>query len=151
MGAHALEPFGQTIDVNHNQRRAAKVPARRQVDYQYVTVDCPPSANQLFANVAGKGRVKTRAYREWRERAAWQIETQRPGRIVGPYSLKLIIRRASLRRDLGNFEKPLSDLIVSCGLVDDDRHCERLEICWSDSGHGVQVIIASASFGEAAA
>ena len=41
----------------------------------------PPSVNQLFANVAGKGRVRTGRYRAWAQVAGWQIKTQRPVRL----------------------------------------------------------------------
>ena len=41
----------------------------------------PPSANQLFANVASKGRVRSERYRAWAQVAGWQIKTQRPVRL----------------------------------------------------------------------
>ena len=140
------------IGIPCETKRRAAVPLRRAVDYLALNIDAPPSVNAAYANVPGKGRVKTRAYREWKERAAWQVEAQRPGRIEGAYRIKIAVRRASLRRDLGNFEKLISDLLVSCGVLDDDKHAEKIELSLSDSVRsGCQVIVSRADYGRAAA
>jgi Holliday junction resolvase RusA-like endonuclease len=109
-----------------------------------VVFDCPPGVNNLFANVVGKGRVKTKAYREWRERASVQVDIQRPGHVSGPYRVAIGIRRASLRSDLDGLLKPILDLLVSCGVTDDDRHLRRVELEWRDEGRGVVVEVRAA-------
>jgi Holliday junction resolvase RusA-like endonuclease len=42
----------------------------------HVKLPLPPSANKLFFNVPGKGRVKTRAYKNWRRNAVLSIFAQ---------------------------------------------------------------------------
>ena len=39
----------------------------------------PPSVNGCFANVPGKGRVRTAQYRAWRKQALASIEVQAHG------------------------------------------------------------------------
>ena len=93
-----------------------------------VTIPTPPSSNNLYGNKrspSGKraGRYRTRAYENWIERAGWDINRQRANvdPVSGPYRLLLELPR--IRGDADNRIKAASDLIVSMGLVDDDRHC----------------------------
>lgn len=114
---------------------------RHIVEWLYLTFPAPPSANSTTRNVPRRGRVKTKAYIDWIKEAGYTIAAGSPGRVIGPYHLEIRVRRASLRRDLGNYEKPISDLLVSMGIVDDDRHCESIDLRWTDKGEGVTVMI----------
>ncbi|CAO4192361.1 hypothetical protein [Methylorubrum extorquens] len=51
---------------------------RRIVPSVEIRFPLPPSTNSLFANVVGRGRVKTTKYRAWRQQAALLIDVQRP-------------------------------------------------------------------------
>ncbi|MBB2965031.1 hypothetical protein FHU13_005453, partial [Methylobacterium sp. R2-1] len=57
---------------------------RRIVPSVEIRFPLPPSTNSLFANVVGRGRVKTPKYRAWRQQAVLLIDVQRPGRMAGP-------------------------------------------------------------------
>lgn len=116
---------------------------RREVAEQSLSFAAPPSVNNLFFNVVGKGRRPTRAYTDWQTSAGYEIAAQRPGCVAGPYFLTIRVRRATLRRDIGNYEKPISDLLVKMGVVEDDRHCEGIDIRWADEGEGVRVTVVS--------
>ena len=106
---------------------------RRIVELVTLHFDAPPSANALFANNPRTGgRMRTRVYEAWRQSAATEIMTQRPGRIVGRYGIGIEVRRASLRRDLDNALKGISDILVEMGIVEDDRFAEHIEMCWTD-------------------
>lgn len=95
-----------------------------------LSLTLPPSTNALYANVRGKGRVKTKRYREWIEAAGWELASQRPGRVPGWYRLTVLIpAKASL--DADNL-KALSDLLKRHNVIDDDGlawsfHVERSE------------------------
>lgn len=93
------------------------------------TLPFPPSVNGLFA---GKGRrYCSRTYKAWKAAARPFVPA---GLIAGPYSLDLLFDRPDRRaRDLGNFEKGISDLIVEAGLVIDDSCCQRMTLAWSDA------------------
>lgn len=87
----------------------------------------PPSSNNLFPGKVR--RFPSKAYKEWKAEARPLVPA---GRVDGPYALRLCIDRPDRRgRDLANLEKAISDLIVDCGLVLDDRFLDRLEMWWS--------------------
>lgn len=92
----------------------------------------PPSTNGLFANVAGKGRVRSKRYREWANAAGWDMNGK--GTIPGPYSLSLILSRKKRRKgqDLSNLVKAIEDLMVTHKIVEDDSLAERITLEWGD-------------------
>jgi crossover junction endodeoxyribonuclease RusA len=100
-----------------------------------LTLPYPPTTNNLFVN-AGKGRNKSPGYRKWLQEAGLEIMAQRPRlasrKVTGPYTFALVAERPdNRRRDLGNLEKPVSDLLVSMGLIGDDCDAEQIELRWS--------------------
>ncbi|KQP53058.1 RusA family crossover junction endodeoxyribonuclease [Methylobacterium sp. Leaf106] len=105
------------------------------------TVAIPPSTNNLFFSVSGKGRRKTDAYKAWIKEASIVAKLAiRAKRIDGPYALNIQIGKPdNRRRDLGNLEKALSDLLVSVGAVSDDSACQRIEMEWSPNVDGAFV------------
>lgn len=94
----------------------------------------PPSVNQAYRNVLGRGRVKTKAYRDWQADAHMLALLQSQGqRIEGPYAFHMLVERPdNRRRDLGNLEKLAHDLCVSVGLVEDDCLCQAIRLEWRD-------------------
>ncbi|MDG2570618.1 hypothetical protein P7L87_23955 [Vibrio parahaemolyticus] len=86
-----------------------------------VSIDLPrpPSVNNLFRNVPGKGRVKTSDYRSWLQQAGWLIKAQRPGKVEGEYKLLVLI--GPTKADIGNLEKALSDLLQAHGVIENER------------------------------
>lgn len=89
--------------------------------------DPPPSTNQLYRNVPGRGRVVTREYQAWRDLA---------GRLGAPWpwygddksnrqrwEITIAAHALSHRRDLDNLIKPTVDLVArQTGLR--DAYCE---------------------------
>ncbi|MFG1260058.1 RusA family crossover junction endodeoxyribonuclease [Xanthobacter flavus] len=90
----------------------------------------PPSLNGAFRNVPGKGRVKTKAYKDWRQDAAWQIKAQRPPRFGETVAISIQVPR-SVKADLDNLNKAVLDALQDAGVVANDRQCERVSICRS--------------------
>jgi Holliday junction resolvase RusA-like endonuclease len=123
--------------INAAKHRMQRVPC------SYVSLQCavPPSVNELTKNIPGKGRANTKVYDDWIKSAGWEIAIQNPGCVSGPYHLLLTIRRASLRRDLDGYIKPLSDLLVKMGVIDDDRYCISLSAQWTDAWDGVRMTV----------
>lgn len=101
-----------------------------------LTIDLPlpPSANELFANLPGKGRVKTKAYKKWIEEARWHIITA--WRAAGkpeapkdaPMFLWLRLGLKQRRRDAGNCLKAVEDVLVKELPIPDDRWNDRILI-----------------------
>lgn len=103
----------------------------------------PPSVNRLW-RAAKDGKVyRSAKYMEWRKLAMWQIAGQAKGRKhLGAYKLTILaVRPDKRRRDLGNLEKGVSDILVSQNIVEDDSLCEWLEIKWVESGPQCKIII----------
>lgn len=106
----------------------------------------PVSVNALYCNKAGKGRVKSQRYREWSNVAGWELKSQRPGKVTGRYALTILLeQKDGRRRDIGNLEKCVSDLLVEHGVVEDDALAASIFLAWSDV-NGCQVIVRQADF-----
>lgn len=89
----------------------------------------PPTVNSLYANVPGKGRVKTERYKTWVQAAGWNILAARPQPLEGPFILEMILYVADAkRRDVDNTVKPVLDLLVEHRLVEDDHKCVELRV-----------------------
>lgn len=100
----------------------------------------PPSLNHAFANAPGKGRVKTREYKAWRDAAGWECVGK--GRIAGPVDVRIDIRKA--RGDIDNRIKAVIDLLVKQRIIDDDKHVKSVFAQWSDIKDGAVVTIREA-------
>lgn len=86
-------------------------------------IPMPPSLNNAFLNAAGKGRVRSKAYKAWVEEAGWMVKARRNGLIPGPVSVTLDICPPNKRAfDLDNRLKPALDLLVACGVLSDDSN-----------------------------
>lgn len=91
------------------------------------SVPVPPSANSLFVNVPGKGRVRSKAYRAWLEEAGYLLASQRPGSVMGPFQVILRIPEKT-RLDADNAYKAIGDLMVKHKITSDDRLLHKLTI-----------------------
>jgi crossover junction endodeoxyribonuclease RusA len=103
----------------------------------------PPSVNSLWRSTKGGKVYRSAKYMEWRKLAMWQIAGQVRGRRhLGAYKLTILaVRPDKRKRDLGNLEKAVSDILVSQNIVEDDSMCEWLEIKWVEKGPSCKVII----------
>lgn len=94
--------------------------------FTHFTLPMPPTANNLFANFKGRGRVKTDKYIKWIHTAGWSLKAQKPAKIAGNYALTVVVPAKTLG-DIDNRIKALSDLLVEHGIVEDDS------LAWSVS------------------
>ncbi|MFC0384355.1 RusA family crossover junction endodeoxyribonuclease [Muricoccus vinaceus] len=90
----------------------------------------PPSTNRMWRNVVIGGAprtLKAKPYREWLDAAARVVaEQSHADRIEGGYRIRITAPKQ--RRDLGNNEKPINDLLQAAGVVRDDKACEVITI-----------------------
>lgn len=104
----------------------------------------PPSVNKIWVR-AYKGMRLSDRYQKWLNDAGLMAKAQRAGRINGAYSLMIHAKRPDRKkRDLDNIIKPISDLLVKIGAIEDDHLCEMLSARWVTSGEGVTVRITPA-------
>jgi crossover junction endodeoxyribonuclease RusA len=99
----------------------------------------PPTTNNLFRN-AGRKRVRTAAYDAWFALASTHVKDGHRQNL-GAYCLSICLKRPDKRRrDIGNLEKAVSDLLVAHGVVRDDSLCERLTMQW-DAGMKEECVV----------
>lgn len=82
-------------------------------------IPTPPSTNNLFFN-AGKRRVRTQKYNNWIDRAAPHVEGWK---WAGSYPVAItitVLEKARANRDIANYEKAVTDLLVSQGVIKGD-------------------------------
>lgn len=101
----------------------------------------PPSVNKLFANVPGKGRVKSKHYKTWINEASWMLiaERNRVRRRHKTITSKVSVhvdayKPASKRRDLDNILKAICDLLKSTNTIKDDSQVHEIVARWVDEG-----------------
>lgn len=82
-----------------------------------IDLPVPPSVNNLFFNRPG-GRTITPKYKAWQTEAGWMLQASKPPAIKGPVALMYTFEEG--RADLGNLEKPVTDLLVTHKLIDGD-------------------------------
>jgi crossover junction endodeoxyribonuclease RusA len=107
-----------------------------------LNLEYPPSVNQLWRAVPGRGVIKSKVYRIWLEKNLWIIRGQTSNKILGKFTIEFEATRPDKRRrDIDNLIKPLMDVIVQAGLVEDDSLCEMLSIKWTENGTGISATI----------
>lgn len=119
----------------------------------------PPSVNNLFASAKVKKRTETGAivevqrrvpvkrYKAWQTAAGWEIRARCIPLTVGKVAVAYEVERPTDKRrhDASNLLKGLDDLLVSCGVIEDDSLIERVTIGWADGLQGVRVTVTALS------
>lgn len=88
-----------------------------------LSLPMPPSANNAFINVKGRGRVRSENYRKWADHAGWLVKAQRPKPFNVPVKIRIEIKPENNRAfDLDNRTKAVLDLLVTHGVLHDDSN-----------------------------
>src|SRR5690606_11132910 len=109
-----------------------------------VRVPFPPTTNNLYVNVRGKGRVRSKAYRTWQESAGWLVATARLPKFDGPVKVRIELCPANHRRvDADNRIKAVMDLLVTREIIkgDDSRFVRSVTAEFVESVHSCTVHI----------
>ena len=86
----------------------------------------PPSVNALYANIPGRGRVKTAAYKGWIKEAGWQAKAGLAHALVkglpkDEWWWSDVQIPAGAKVDADNPLKAIHDLLVNLQITPDDR------------------------------
>ena len=101
------------------------------------TLPVPPSVNQMFRNVRGKGRVKTEVYDQWRAAAKTSLRLQSITPIAGPVVAVFGVERGSLAADIDNRIKAMLDAIVAAKIIRDDNQVTAFAAAWLPRANGL--------------
>lgn len=112
----------------------------------------PPSLNNLFVNVQGKGRRPAKRYASWQGVAGTEIMAQRVQwavkRVSGPIEITITLQRDRRRMDLDNGAKAIIDTLVKMNIIDDDKNVEKLTLQWGDVDGALAEIISTPEYAE---
>ncbi len=100
-------------------------------EIQTFEVEIPVSANQrLIRSKNGSALISSKKYRDWCERAEWQIRSQRSRpTILGRVGVSVVLHFSDKRRrDLDNCLKGLFDCLTHAGVWKDDSQIDKLHI-----------------------
>lgn len=107
-------------------------------DLATISLPCPPSLNSSYANIPGRGRIATKKLKSWKVEAGWQLQLQKPRKFDGPVIVEVAIQRTPRERcaDIDNRLKACLDLLVSHGVIKDDRLVVSVKGTWIAQGTG---------------
>lgn len=86
-----------------------------------VTLPLPPSVNGSYFNAPGFGRAKSKKLLTWCRDTGWLLKQTYCGGLSGRWALVVEVPK-KMRGDVDNRIKAVSDLLVSHGVVTDDKH-----------------------------
>ena len=103
----------------------------------------PPSVNRLWRTTKTGGMYSSKNYMEWKKLAEWAVAGQVKGKkITGEYTLEIVaVKPDKRRRDLGNLEKAVSDLLQKVKVIEDDYLCQDIHLRWAESGPECLILI----------
>ena len=104
------------------------------------TIPTPPSVNDIYKNVQGKGRVKSHGYDKFIAHAITTIRLQNVPPISGRVVMIAGVERMSLQADLDNRLKAMQDAIVKAGVIMDDNLITAIAIAWLPKANGLSHI-----------
>lgn len=100
------------------------------IGFYGIELPWPPTANHMYTIHRGR-KIKSPEYRAWVQSASQSLAMP-PSPIVGPWVVIFDVSRPdNRRRDLDNLLKQCLDLLVLCGVVEDDSKCQSITIRWT--------------------
>lgn len=94
----------------------------------------PPSTNNLFANIPGRGRVKTSAYTRWLNQCGLILRAQCKTRMAERCDITIALEDCHPLADASNYLKATEDLLVKLGILEDDnaKYVRSISGVWAD-------------------
>lgn len=121
-----------------------------KISIVHFEIPMPPPVNALYANVPGKGRVRTSRYRAWAKAAqaaveahetAWQPATKALMREMQEGYEAIIHIPERMRGDIDGRIKATLDLFVNMGVTPDDKFCKSVTAFRADTQRAGHVMV----------
>ena len=119
---------------------ATRAPARKPVAFAIINLPRAISTNAIWRSVSGRV-VLSADYKAWKIECGHALNRENPGHVAGPYGLTIYLNSKSCL-DLGNIEKPVSDLLQEHGVIENDRLAQVISLERSARTNGLQIIVA---------
>jgi len=87
-----------------------------------------PSTNALWIRGNGRARVRSPDYVKWINEAGWEVKMQMVGMPIVACRFNCVIEVPISRRDTGNWEKAILDLLEHVHVVSNDGNMHQLEV-----------------------
>jgi crossover junction endodeoxyribonuclease RusA len=129
-----MEPGGKYIEAEQQKQGRGEKPLTLTF---LTTLPIPPTMNHAFSQNKQGRRFVSPEYRTWRDIAGQCLKHNHPnirkieGKIRAVYEYNFGDNR---KRDLANFEKGVSDLLVEHGVINDDSDIDELTLIRGTSG-----------------
>lgn len=95
----------------------------------------------MYANISGKGRIKTAAYKRWINAMGWELKLQNPTPLKGSVAVCIYVH-PKMRGDIDNRIKACLDLLVKMGVIEDDKFVYDLAIYRADTvDRGFEIVL----------
>lgn len=101
------------------------------------TLPTPPSVNELYKNLPGRGRVKSGVYDDFIRRGVASIRSQAVAALSGYVIAIFGVERMSASADIDNRLKSMLDTIVKAGVIEDDRFITAIAVSWLPKANGL--------------
>ena len=103
----------------------------------------PLSVNGLYLNVKGRGRVKTKRYREWIDEASLMLMKQNISYFKTRVDITIHLGGGRKNQDCDNLIKCVLDRLVYLKILEDDckPFVRSVKAIWNDEVVGTMVII----------
>lgn len=137
------------MTISHSPHTAGRAESFQTIrnygrDEARVALPMPPSTNNMFVNVAGKGRVRSQEYKGWAKAAGWIVKAQRIRKFDVPVTVRIEVNNPrGLGFDIDNRIKAVLDILVSTEVIVDDsaKWVRGIEIKVMDSGAECVVVV----------
>jgi len=108
-----------------------------------IVLPFPPSVNRLWRTTKSGGVYSSKEYKDWAMHTGWVLAGQLNGKsIKGKYTLEInAVKPDKRRRDLGNLEKAISDILEKCGVIENDYLCQEIHLKWVPTGPQCEIIV----------
>lgn len=100
-----------------------------------IILPVPPSGNLLYRTIRVRGQirhVRSKAWKDWLKTVKPDVDTAvATGHLPvlnRHISAVYIVANVNHRRDIDNLNKPVLDALTECGVIDDDRWCNRCHV-----------------------
>jgi crossover junction endodeoxyribonuclease RusA len=115
-----------------------------------IVLPFPPSVNRLWRTTKTGGMHSSPKYTAWKKQAEWAVAGQVKGKsITGEYTLEIVaVKPDKRRRDLGNLEKAVSDLLQKVKVIENDHLCQEIHMKWATTGPECLIIVRKYEDGE---